>query len=70
MKKELIKFIEKEPIIFGIIALLIALVITFFNLKKESKSFSEHSIFSWKVFINSWAIVVMLLAFALISFFK
>ena len=70
MKKELVKFIEKEPIVFGAIALLIALVITFFNLKKKSKSFSEHSIFSWKSHINSWLVVYILLLIASMLIFK
>ena len=71
MKEKIITFIEDNNIISGIIFILIAILIVVYQFNKnESYKMKDHNLFTWKVFVNTWAIVLILLMFGFFLIFK
>lgn len=71
MKEKIIALIEDNNIVSGIIFILIAMLIVVYQLNKnESYKMKDHSLFTWKAFVNTWAIVLILLMFGLFLIFK
>jgi hypothetical protein len=71
MKEKIITLIEDNNIVTGVIFILIAILVVLYQLKKnESFKMKDHSIFTWKVFVNTWVIVLILLMFGLFLIFK
>ena len=64
-------FIEDAPVISGIIALLLAAMISLYLVhKNEPLKMNKHSTGSWKALVNLWAVLLMLLIFGIILILK
>jgi len=70
-KNGLIHLVEEYPLISGIGFLIIGGILLAYQLnKKESLKTAHNGIFSWKVFVNMWAVILMSFIFGLILLIK
>lgn len=71
MFKEIVNFIDENPIISGSIFIILGLVLFAYQInKKNSFKFKDHGLFSWKVLVQTWAMVLMLIISGLILIVK
>lgn len=72
MKKIIVDFMESNPIIAGIIFLIIALILFVYQINKKEKYnlWSPHGLMSWKEMVGVWALILMSVIFAIILFFR
>ncbi len=71
MKKRIIDFIITNPLITGLIFIIIGLILLTYQLnRKKPIRFKDSNILSWKGHVYTWAIILMSIIFGLILIFK
>ena len=71
MEKRIIDFIDTNPLISGLIFIIIGALILVYKLnKKDSVKFGDSNILAWRAHVFTLAIIIMLFIFGLISIFR
>lgn len=64
-------FIETNPILSGVISILISVIFFIFRLgKNNSFKLRDHGVISWRLLVQTWGIVIMFFLMGIIIIIK
>ncbi|GAA0873241.1 hypothetical protein GCM10009117_23880 [Gangjinia marincola] len=58
--KALTEYMLQYSFVFGSIALIMSLLLFFVIIYSKSKRMNDHDVMSWKAYVNTWAVAIML----------
>ena len=62
MYKKIGEFIELNPFISGFILIIIGIILLFYRLKKKNTFvMKDYGLISWKLLIETWGLIIMLI---------
>ena len=67
LKETLVYYMDNFPIRSGLIFILVGMLLLRYQLKKNNSfKMSEYGLFSWRVLVNMWAVILMSFIFGII----
>ena len=60
MKMKIVEIIKDYPIVAGLVIMLLGLLLLLYQLdKKNTFDMNDYNLFSWKILVNTWGLIIM-----------